>query len=170
MSLSFKESLEKNSLKKNNMAVASTEIVTAKIAPAMMIDDISDDIPTIMTLDETYGIAAYAGDGGSLTQHSGYAVNNLFDDNNMSIIDDDKNIRLDGSQFNITQEENSQYIPFEMNRKYDGFDLVNTVISIHYQTKGGRHGASKPVNVTYNNDKIRFGWLVDAGATTDAGQ
>ena len=56
-----------------------------------------------------------------------------------------------------------------MPRYYDGFDLVNTIISIHYNTKSGRHGASKPVNVTFNDEKIRFGWLIDAGATIDVG-
>ena len=92
-----------------------------------------------------------------------------FSDDNISTISNNKDINLDSSQFNITQEENSQYIPFEMPRYYDGFDLVNTVISIHYTTKSGRHGAAKPVNVFYNNEKIRFGWLVDARATLDAG-
>ena len=92
-----------------------------------------------------------------------------FSDDNISTISNNKDINLDSSQFNITQEENSQYIPFEMPRYYDGFDLVNTVISIHYTTKSGRHGATKPVNVFYNNEKIRFGWLVDSDATLDAG-
>ena len=98
-----------------------------------------------------------------------YVSYDVFSDDNISTISNNKDINLDSSQFNITQEENSQYIPFEMPRYYDGFDLVDTVISIHYTTKSGRHGAAKPVNVFYNNEKIRFGWLVDAGATLDAG-
>ena len=161
MSLSFKDSLAKN-----NSAANKTIL-----AVPMMVDDISVAVdPGIMTLDEVQGIMAYSGDDGNWNEHPSYAVYKIFDDSKMSIIDGDKNIRLDGSQFNITQEANSQYIPFEMNRRYDGFDLTQAVISIHYQTKGGKHGASKPVNVTYNDDKIRFGWLVDAGATADAGQ
>ena len=98
-----------------------------------------------------------------------YVFYDDFSDDNISTISNNKDINLDSSQFNITQEENSQYIPFEMPRYYDGFDLVDTVISIHYTTKSGRHGAAKPVNVFYNNEKIRFGWLVDADATLDAG-
>ena len=101
--------------------------------------------------------------------HPKYVSYDDFSDDNISTISNNKDINLDSSQFNITQEENSQYIPFEMPRYYDGFDLVDTVISIHYTTKSGRHGAAKPVNVFYNNEKIRFGWLVDAGATLDAG-
>ena len=57
-----------------------------------------------------------------------------------------------------------------MSRYYDGYDLTKATISIHYETSGGSHGATKPVNVTYNNEKIRFAWLVDAGATADVGQ
>ena len=93
----------------------------------------------------------------------------VFSDDNITVINETKDIALNANQFNITQEENSQYIPFEMSRYYDGFDLVNTTLSIHYTTKTGRHGASKPVNVTFNDKKIRFAWLVDAGATLDVG-
>ena len=52
-----------------------------------------------------------------------------------SLRKDKKDIKLDGKQFNITQEENSQYIPFEMPRYYDGFDLKGTKLSIYYVNK-----------------------------------
>jgi hypothetical protein len=160
MSLSFEESL------KNIMATSTAEPM---IATTEVVDTDIANIG-IMTLDETPMITAYSGDGGNWQQHSDYVSYRTFSDDNISIISDTKDINLDGKQFNITQEENSQYIPFEMPRKYDGFDLVNAVISIHYETKSGRHGASKPINVTFNDEKIRFGWLVDAGATLDAGK
>ena len=155
MSLSFEESLKNNN--ENNIVTANISIEDIGIAPA------------IMTLDESNGIVAYSGDGGNWQQHSDYVRYTSFSDDNISIINDTKDIALNKKQFNITQEENSQYIPFEMPRYYDGFDLARTIISIHYQTKSGRHGASKPVNVTFNDEKIRFGWLVDAGATLDVG-
>ena len=126
--------------------------------------------PGIMTLDETGAIAAYAGDDGNWQEHTGYVYYSAFSDKNVSIISGEKDINLDGKQFNITQEENSQYIPFEMPRYYDGYDLVGAAISIHYETQKGTHGASKPINVTYNDERIRFGWLVDAHATADAGK
>lgn len=165
MSLSFKDSLKANI--ENNVATMKQEIVNP-VAP-MSIDDVNVDNIGIMTLDETSMVAAYSGDDGSWKQHSGYVYYSDFSDENISIINDTKDINLDGKQFNITQEENSQYIPFEMPRYYDGYDLVKAAISIHYQTKTGIHGASIPINVTYNNDKIRFGWLVDANATIDVG-
>ena len=167
MSLSFEESL------KNNMA--NTVIKKTTPSSVSITNDVGvvanmDNIDTsIMTLDENYGIAAYSGDDGNWQQHADYVYYSSFSDDNISIINDKKDIMLDENQFNITQEENSQYIPFEMPRYYDGFDLINTILSIHYTTKSGRHGASKPVNVTFNDEKIRFGWLVDAGATLDVG-
>lgn len=161
MSLSFEESLKKNI---ENNIVDNTAMASVAVA-----NDIGIEDSGIMTLDENYGIAAYAGDDGNWQQHTDYVYYSVFSDDNISIINDKKDITLDPNQFNITQEENSQYIPFEMPRYYDGFDLVNTVLSIHYDTKSGRHGASKPVNVTFNDEKIRFGWLIDAGATLDVG-
>ena len=161
MSLSFEESLKKNVTN----TVTENVVATTDIIP----NDISIADTSIMTLDENYGIAAYSGEDGNWQQHTGYVRYSTFSDDNISIINDKKDIMLDANQFNITQEENSQYIPFEMPRYYDGFDLVNTILSIHYNTKSGRHGADKPVNVTFNNEKIRFGWLIDAGATLDVG-
>ena len=157
MSLSFEESL------KNNVEAATMQDAEM-VAVASVVADSG-----IMTLDENYAIAAYSGDDGNWQQHNGYVRYSSFSDDNISVISDAKDINLNAKQFNITQEENSQYIPFEMPRYYDGFDLVNTSLSIHYNTKGGRHGASKPVNVTFNDEKIRFGWLIDAGATIDVG-
>ena len=159
MSLSFEDSLKKNN-NNNENNIATTN---------MIVEDMSVAMPAVMTLDEMPMIAAYSGDGGNWQEHPDYVRYTSFSDDNISTINDTKDISLNKKQFNITQEENSQYIPFEMNRYYDGFDLVRTVISIHYQTKSGRHGASKPVNVTFNDEKIRFGWLVDAGATLDVG-
>ena len=165
MSLSFEESLKNNI--ENNVATKRAKIVEP--VATMNIDDMSVAAPSIMTLDENSMIAAYSGDDGNWQQHSGYVYYSVFSDDNISVINETKDINLDGKQFNITQEENSQYIPFEMPRYYDGYDLVNAAISIHYQTKTGIHGASIPINVTFNNDKIRFGWLVDANATIDVG-
>lgn len=164
MSLSFEDSLKQNAM--NNMA--TTEIKDETVA-VMSVDEVNIDSPSIMTLDAMPMMAAYSGDDGNWQVHNEYVRYLTFSDDNISIINNEKDISLNEKQHNITQEENSQYIPFEMPRYYDGFDLVNTVISIHYTTKSGRHGGSKPVNVTFNDQKIRFGWLVDAGVTLDAG-
>ena len=168
MGLSFKDSLEKskesNIVKSMNVAPVAMPMIANDVG----VEDMGVDMG-VMTLDEVGGIAAYSGEDGNWQEHHGYVRYSVFSDDNLSTVSEEKDIVLNRKQFNITQEENSQYIPFEMPRYYDGFDLVNTLISIHYQTKSGRHASSKPVNVTFNDEKIRFGWLIDAGATIDVG-
>lgn len=162
MSLSFEESL------KNSKSIAVVEDIP--MTTNAIVDDMGVATPMTMTLNEDYGIAAYIGNDGNWTQHNGYTYYSNFHDDNFSVVNDGKEISLNDKQINITQEENSQFIPFEMSRYYDGYDLTRATLSVHYETKSGRHGSSKPINVTYNNEKIRFGWLVDAGATLDAGK
>lgn len=154
MALSFEDSLK-------NSTATTTEDGGISLMSASAVAGNEDS--NVVAYASTYAIDE------NWQRHPNYVSYDDFSDDNISTISNNKDINLDSSQFNITQEENSQYIPFEMPRYYDGFDLVDTVISIHYTTKSGRHGATKPVNVFYNNEKIRFGWLVDAGATLDAG-
>lgn len=94
-----------------------------------------------------------------------YAWFDAYIDNNISIVDANKGISVNNAQVNISQESNSQFIPFEMDRKYDGIDLKDMALSIHFTTSDGQHFASKPVNVEYSENKIRFAWLVDTNAT-----
>lgn len=170
MSLSFEDSLKQNS--ENNVATTS-EIVNDDISAAvatMSINPADAGDNSVMALNETYAVAAYSGDDGSWFQHPDYEIYTFLEDDNISSITANKEIQVNQNQVNITQEENSQYIPFEMPRFYDGYDLVGTTISIHYETSNKYHGATKPVNVSYNNKSIRFGWLVDAGATQAVGK
>jgi hypothetical protein len=99
------------------------------------------------------------------TRHDDYAWFDDYYDDKVSTIDAGKNITVHESQVNISQEVNSQFVPFEMMRRYDNIDLANMALSIHFTTSGGFHGASKPVNVEYNDEKIRFAWLVDGNVT-----
>lgn len=162
MGLSFEESLKKEF--ENNAAVTTT-----KETNAINIDK-AEATASVMTFDESYMPIAYSADDGNWQEHTSYKRYSSFSDNNISSINDEKDIKLNNKQFNITQEENSQYIPFEMSRYYDGFDLTTTSLSIHYEISDGQHGVSIPVNVVYNDEKIRFAWLVDAGATRIAGK
>ena len=171
MGLSFEDSLKATKAVDNSFATKSVE----PIAPVSMasIEDYS-----IATLDESSGmIEAYSGDEGSWFQDSKYKHYNIYSDDDISNVDNDKNINLNEKQFNITQEENSQYIPFEMPRYYDGYDLSKALITIHYERSDKKHSYAKPINVSYSdgngykeNAKIRFGWLVDSKVTKVAGK
>lgn len=99
------------------------------------------------------------------TRHEDYVWFEDYYDDKFSTIDSDKNVFLHASQTGISQEVNSQFIPFEMPRRYDNIDLVKMAISIHYTTKDNHHGSYKPVNVQYNDEMIRFVWLVDENVT-----
>ena len=101
MSLSFEESLKNNS--KNNIATTETMVATTDI------DDMGVALPSVMTLEENFAIAAYSGDDGNWQQHPDYVYYHVFSDSNISNIDDEKNITLNRKQFNITQEENSRF-------------------------------------------------------------
>ena len=71
---------------------------------------------------------ALAAEEESWTLHTGYdttdnfAVGKRYSDEHISYVDEKKNVTVNDFQVNLTQEENSQYIPFEMNRYYDGID------------------------------------------------
>ena len=126
--------------------------------------------PEVMTLaSNDEGFAVYAGDDYEYV--SGYSrVDHV--DEKYSTVDDQKNITMDSSQINITQETNSQYIPFRMPRYYDGIDLSQMTIFIRYNrasdtsNKGYTH---KVVNVRRNSQYICFGWLVDKAITSQVG-
>lgn len=104
------------------------------------------------------------------TQDTRYPIYSEYYDNAFSIVDQMKNVKMDDSQINISQEANSQFIPFEMDRFYDGFDLVNTTLSFFFLDAAGVSGTDSPINVTYNSEKIRFGWLIDSRVTSTVGR
>ena len=174
MGLSFEDSLNANKAAQeaelNSLIAASRMAATMN---AMSIEDYS-----ISTLDESQGIIeAYSGDEGNWFQDSKYEHYNIYSDDDISEVDSNKNIKLNEKQFNITQEENSQYIPFEMPRYYDGYDLSKATITIHYERADKKHSYASPINVTYSdgngnkdNAKIRFGWLIDGKATGVTGK
>ena len=93
-----------------------------------------------------------------------------YSDDKLSVVDENKNITLADSQINLTQEKNSQYIPFEIPRFYDGFDLATTELSIYWVNENGMGSSAIPVDVYHSADKIRFAWLVDDDVTAISGK
>lgn len=98
-----------------------------------------------------------------------YDIYNQYTDENCSIVDSLKNVQVDSNQVNITQEVNSQYIPFSIPRYWDGIDLMNMFIQFHYVNKDGASGISNAVNVRYNDDTILCAWLIDDNVTSAPG-
>lgn len=99
-----------------------------------------------------------------------YEVYTKYQDNAYSTVDNLKNIAVDATQINIMQEENSQYMPFRIPRYWDGMDLMDMLIQIRYESVAEKKGkVATVINVASNNTYIRFGWLIDAAVTANAG-
>ena len=145
MALSFGESLKK----------AQTQMKSsATTAPTSLSTLSTDDIESVASTDNS-----------SFVRNNNYVWYNNYTDEKLSYIDTNKNITVDASQINISQEENSQFIPFEMNRYYDGIDLSTMLIQIHYINKNNEEDFDNVINCEYNDSKIRFAWLIDRGVT-----
>ena len=126
---------------------------------------------------ESEGIAAYDGvmltaetDTDTYQQSDKYQWYSQYHDEDYSTVDTLKNIKMSANQINLTQEENSQVIPFVLDRYFDGVDLMDMMIQIHFVNVEGYEGYSVPINVEYSSTKIRFYWLVDSTATALAGK
>lgn len=151
MALSFKKSINQTSDASSTAAgIISVRNVSAPAAPA--------------------ALAAAEADGYTPCTDGRYKWYSTYRDDHFSTVDDHKNVKIDDSQVNITQEENSQYIPFRMPRYYDGVDLMNMLIQIHYVNEDGDGDWALPVNVSYNDESITFGWLVNANVTARTGK
>ena len=119
---------------------------------------LSNDTPTVMTASITEENFIY-------DKYNYKYYQNSYSDDKLSYVDINKNIIVDEQQQSVTQETNSQCIPFELDRYYDGVDLKTMTFNIHYVNSKDREGVSKPVNFCYSETKIRFGWLIDSNVT-----
>lgn len=98
-----------------------------------------------------------------------YEWDDEYVDSNYGSVDENKNITMPTDQFSVTQERNSQYIPFTLNRYYDGVDLTNMVFVVHGQNKNKEEFRDSPINFEYNSTTIRFGWLLSEYACSESG-
>ena len=141
----------------------SKKLLAKQIAKPTAVSMLAAD-PGIMTLESGNDegmIAAYS----EWTRSDKYEWYDEYVDNKTSTVDTNKNIKVDASQINISQEENSQFIPFEMSRYYDGYDLMAAELWFWYESSDGYVGSSRAINVTYDTSTIKFGWLLDGNAT-----
>ena len=152
MSLSFEDSL-------NSVAMAAVEPET-----------VAEESVLSVAMFSLADAVAVSTDGWTKVANKGYRFyDGEYGDESYSTIDELKNITLDPSQINMTQEKNSQYIPFRMSRRYDGFDMKDAEISVYYVNKENKSHTDSPVDVYYNDEYIRFAWLVSEFATQVAG-
>ena len=127
-------------------------------------------VASTMTLAETDNMMpAYSGEE-TFQKSDKYLWYDKYYDDKYSIVDELKNIKLGEGQVNLTQEKNSQVIPFLMNRYYDGMDLTDMLISVYFVNKENKDGENPVINFEYSDTKIRFYWLLDDLPTAISGK
>ena len=130
------------------------------------------NVVSTFTMDEPTPVVSsivFADNNDEFTVSEKYLWYSDYSDNDFSEVDSSKNINVSQNQINLTQESNSQFIPFRMNRFYDGMDLMKMTLLIHFVTAQKFENNASPINVQYSSDKITFGWLVSKEATAHAG-
>ena len=95
----------------------------------------------------------------------GYKFYDDYRCDDVSVVNWKKKIIMKPDQLNFMQESNSQYIPFQMPRYFDGFDMGKTKIQFYYVNPIGEYGIDYAVNVYTSEDRIRFAWLVSGSVT-----
>lgn len=153
MALSFGESLKKVQAETKSAVISAKPVYEAYNTEAYSAENIVSDQPDL-----------------SLPYSDKYVKYTEYYDPNFSIIDENKNITLDSSQINLTQEENSQYIPFKMFRRYDNIDQLNMTLLMHCVTPLGGDVYVTPVNVQYDDSYLYFGVIIPASVCATKGE
>ena len=81
----------------------------------------------------------------------------------------EKNVTVGDIGKIVQGEINSQEIEFSIPRYYDNVDLLDKKFNILYQTKGGIFKV-EAIDVAYNDEEIRFNWLMNEDATMYSGK
>ena len=147
MAISFKDSLEKSENKSVSTMSASVRTNNVVVDNPIAVQAENDNLP----------------------YSSKYARYSEYSDPNFSTIDENKNISMDSSQINLTQEENSQYVPFKMFRRYDNVDQLNMTLIMHAVTPSGADAYATPVNMQYDENYLYFGIIIPGTICAEAG-
>lgn len=133
-------------------------------------DEVDDNAftPAVMSLRSAPAVMSLSAETWTADKEH-YPWYDCYYDEAYSYIDENKNIKIDNGQINITNESYAQFIPFEMKRYYDGIDLSQMTISMIYITQDGYNGEAEIVNMQYGTDSIRFAWLIDEKVTHVSG-
>lgn len=83
---------------------------------------------------------------------------------------EDRTIGSLSAQVSVQGESRSQYIAFIMDRFYDGIDISEKSIWIHYELADGKGSEDAPINAFYNDNQIKFGWIIPVQSTQKDGK
>lgn len=99
----------------------------------------------------------------------GYKFYEDYSGDDVSAVTSGRKIVMKPDQMNFMQESNSQYVPFQMPRYFDGFDMGKVKIQFYYLNENGEYGVDYAVNVYTSKDRIRFAWLMSGSVTKIGG-
>ena len=68
----------------------------------------------------------------------------------------------------VSGDSNSNILTFEINRYYDGVDLLNKIIKIIVKTESGIF-TEDAVDIKYNDTLLRFSWILSSSVTHKSG-
>lgn len=105
----------------------------------------------------------------SPVENQGYKFYDDYSGDDVSAVTTGKKIVMKPNQMNFMQESNSQYVPFQMPRYFDGYDMGKTKIQFYYLNELNEYGIDYAINVYTSDDKIRFAWLVSGSVTKIGG-
>lgn len=142
MAKSLKDSM-KELEEMNNAKIMSDDITAYSLEAASFSSPVVDNETTVSTYTNT-----------TLPYSEKYLIYNEYVDEKISTIDENKNIELDESQVNLTQEENSQYVRFKMFRRYDGVDQLNMTLSKVAVSGSYNDLSNKPAIPTVGNGTV----------------
>lgn len=154
----LKEARVQNGLENAEMTTYETKNASNFLVESIKESNSTSSVSTFVSTTETF------------TKSDKYLWYSEYKDENYSTIDEEKNITINPKQINLTQESNSQFIPFKMNRYYDGVDLMGKTLLVVFENKDGQGEPITPINVEYSTDKIRFGLLATKNFTAVEGE
>lgn len=86
-------------------------------------------------------------------------------DNNLRTV----SIPSDGVVIGVLGDKNVNRVNFKMDRYYNGFDMSKFAIRINYRNANGHVNYYTVNDLTIEDDKLLFTWLVDSGAAAYVG-
>ena len=95
-------------------------------------------------------------------------IYNLMSDEHQIITITDKEAIVENIGTIVSGDTNSCLLTFEINRFQDGIDLIDKKVRFNYKNSNGKF-YDIAVNVKYNDDVIRFSWLLPYSLTQPGG-
>lgn len=122
------------------------------------------------TIDEAMAqaLAAEESANGDWVKDERYSTKEYYSDTDVSIDMERRTIGDISENVSTAGENNAQYISFMMDRYVDGVDLKDMTIQIQAEVSENVSAIDGPVNVYYNESKIRFGWAIPSNVAQQA--